>query len=294
MPKRSITTKELRAECTVLERAVLTQRLTTKDALTPHRPGGAENPDRSASGWLSYYRHLQRTHAKGERATPLNAPSRAAADAAVMDALRSKPVRVEVIGTDPSAPRVLHVYAKSLDALLQVHALDRQLAYMTQTHAKLLAINTAQSRDTIPRVLAEISYTYQLLAWIVTTEGPGMPYAVDAALPTPPAEIAALEPWDIVRIVEAHHKHMLRLHAIASLLDDKVQGEGKGTRPSWSMFAADAAAMFGEDPDVVMRDRALPSLLAASWLHNASRTPPAADDADAPTFGRGRERMGAA
>src|SRR4051794_31243111 len=123
MRARTISAKMLRADCTTLERAVLSARLTTKESLVPHRPGGESNPQRDAFGWLAYYRHLHRLHARAESAP--SSMSRSAADAAALDALRSEPIAVHLVDSKPGDPPIL-VYSKSLDALLQVHALDRQ------------------------------------------------------------------------------------------------------------------------------------------------------------------------
>lgn len=273
MGARSISAKQLRADCTTLERAVLSARLGTKESLAAYRPGGASNPQRGADGWLTYYRHLHRTHAKGD-ASPFGANlSRDAADRAVLDAMRGEPIPVRLTGRDEDAPPV-YVHAKSLGALLHVHDLDRQLAYMTEMHARLVSMKTAESVERLGRVLRGISYTYALLAWVVTHPGPGMPYRAEDPQPEPPPWILDLEPWHMIRICEAHHQHLLRLHAVASLIDNRGQTEENGQRPSWSMFAASAAEMFGTDPIVVMNDRSLASQLAAMRLAAASKTPP--------------------
>jgi hypothetical protein len=293
MGTRSISTKELRAESQVLERAVLSARLSTKEALAPHRPGGAENPGKDARGWFSYYRHLVRVHARADRSSPSATVDREAADRNVLNALRAEPVRVNLVPRLDGAEPVLYVYAKSLDALLHITALDRQLAWFTRQHALLVAMGTPDAIALLPRATAEISYTYGLLSWIVTTPGPGLPYLIDAERPELPAHIVALEPWDIVRIVEAHHKHLLRVHAVSQLIDERSQNEEGGSRPSWSMFAANAAEMFGADPVVITRDRPLAALLAATWLNSAAKAPRELPERETATRRRaGRETLG--
>src|SRR5215207_5850156 len=61
--KRSVSAAELRAECSILERAVCTAKYADAAALVAYRPGGSENPDKGARGWLAFYRHLHRLHA---------------------------------------------------------------------------------------------------------------------------------------------------------------------------------------------------------------------------------------
>lgn len=278
MGVRSIPAKHLRADCTVLERAVLTARLATKESLAAHRPGGAENQARDATGWLAYYRYLHRLHAKDDASAFSNTLSREAADAAVMDALRGKPISVRRVGGNADAPPIA-VYPKSLDALLHIHALDRQLAYMTEMHERLVHAKTAEAMELLPRVVAELSYTYSLLCWIVTHPEPGMPYDPTSERPSVPEWILALEPWDVIRICETHQRHLLRLQAVSALIDNQRQSEDGGQRPSWSMFAALAAEMFGEPVEVVMRDRSLAAQLAAMRLASAAKVPPEKESA---------------
>lgn len=281
--QRSISIKELRAECQLLERVVSSERLATKEQFVEQRPGGRANPDKTARGWLYFYRWLHRQHAKLEHRAG-ETPARALADATVMDALRADPVAVTILGR----PEPLHVYPKSLDALLQVHALDRQLAWLNTQLSRLYEAATPSALELVPRLLEEISYTYHLLAWIVTTDGPKMPYRPDDPAPQPPDWITTLEPWDIVRIVEAHHKHLFRLQALSALVDERRQGEQGGQCPSWSMFIGSMALELGADPVVLMRDRDLVSMLAAVQLRNAAQAP--AEKPAAPlAAGSGRE-----
>lgn len=286
MGARSISTNELRAECTLLERVCMSERLISKEQTLAQRPGGAENPDKTAKGWLNFYRWLTRQHAKVQH--DIQPESRAIADATVMDALRGKPIPVKLPGSDAD----WHVYPKSLDALLQIHALDIQLSWMVKRHAALVAMNTPEAMDLIPTVMAELTYTYHLLCWTVTHPGPGMPFAEDDAHPTPPEKILALEPWDCIRIVQAHHTHLSRLAALTSLIDEKRQGDDGGKRPSWSMFIGTIAAEHGADPVVYMKNRDLPSLLAAVRLRAAATAP--REKADANPAGSGRAAMAGA
>jgi hypothetical protein len=281
--KRSISTAELRAECAPLERAVLTERLAEREALARHRPGGAQNPARDARAWLAYYRYLHRCHARGA-AGGGGAPalSREQADAVALDALRAQPIPVRRMNALPDDPP-LYVYPKSLDALLHVHALDRQLGYMTEQHARVTAALEQQHRaelaELLPRLADAISYAYQLLAWIVTTPGPGMPYGPDDDRPMPPESIRALEPWDVVRICAAHQRHLAQLHAVSVLLDAKRPTEAGARRPSWSAFAAELAAESGTSVETIMKFRSLASELARAMLH-ADMTAPRAPEAE--------------
>ena len=284
---RSIPTSFFRAECTTLERDLISRRIVTREQLASFQPGGAVNPAKDARGWLHYYRHLQRAHAvagagAGSPGGVNAGGSRAAADGTVLNALRAEPIAVALVAGGPDRPR-LFVYPKSLDALLHVHALDRWLAWMTGQYAALCAALAEDPRaeiaDCIPEVTEAISYTYQLLCWIVTHQGPGMPYASDDPRPVPPPHIVALEPWDVVRICQAHQQHMLRLSAMATLLtnDEDRRGDG-GERLSWSSFVATLAMETGGDPVAVTKFMPLVAQLAAVRLAADARTPRERED----------------
>lgn len=293
---RSVPVTALRAECTLMERTVLSERFTDKAALAPVQPGGASNPDKGAAGWLRYLKHLHRVHAVGvapaaarEAGHEPDAAALQRAEQTVLDAMRDHPIAVPIDG----GTRVVHVYPKSLDALLHVQALDAQLAWMTQAHARLMATLETDPRpdlaDKVPEVLAVISYTYQLVAWIVTHPGPAMPYAPGDDHPEPPAEVRALAPWDVVRICRAHQQHLLRTSAVAALVDEVAQGETKGTRagrrPTWAALYAQLEIEGVGPAPVLMKHRSLASLLATVRL-SAARAEEARRDAERERAGR--------
>lgn len=284
MGLRTIPTAELRAECVTLERGVLRAGLASPDELAPWTPGGESNTSTDARGWLAYFARLHRFHARGEQRGALALDPHDRNDLAVMDALRNEPVAVRLIEpVTVSGPEgetryeTVYVYAKSLDALLAVHALDRTLAKLLLTKLELEGAFGPTS-ELLTRVVETISYTYQLLVWIVTSAGPELPYASDTTDPVPPIWIQRLQAWDVVRICQAMQEHQLRLAALSALVDVKAQSQG-GTRPSWSMFIGSMAVEMQQSPNMLMKHRALLELLATAHLATASRTPPAARDA---------------
>jgi hypothetical protein len=269
--QRSISGAELRAECVNLERAVLAAGLATREELEPHKPGGTENSRKDARGFLRYYAVLHRRHARGEfQATPDN---RIRADAAVLAALRDEPVRVDLIQPVPwvgdTTTSFLFVYPKSLDALLQAHALDRQLAWLILQAERVDAAGLRGmpgASELHKKLLDGISYAYGLLAWIMTSPGPGMPYNINVNEdPELPAYITALHPMDLPQIAAAAQRHHARLTAIQALLDHRPQ-EKAGKRPSWSSFIGSLAIELDADSVQIMKFRSLGSLLAATQL----------------------------
>jgi hypothetical protein len=269
---RSVSVAELRAECVNLERATLAAGLATETDLVPHRPGGKENDRKDARGWLRYYAVLHRKHARGE--FQASADSRLRADAAVMAALRDEPIRVDLIEPVPWANDTLTshllVYPKSLDALLQAHALDRQIAWLIQQADRIDEAGTRgmpRASELHRRVLDTISYTYGLLVWIMTSPGPEMPYTVgvggDPELPT---YVTSIHPIDLPQIAAAAQRHHARLTAVQALLDHRPQADG-GRRPSWSSFMGSLAIELDDDSVQLTKHRSLASLLASVQLN---------------------------
>lgn len=271
--RSELTADELRAECATLDRAVRSAGLATEEYLAKHRPGGEDNPSEDVFGWLRFYAVLHRCHARGETST---SATHARNDATVLDALRNEPIMVVPIEDSDD----IFVYPKSLDALLHVHALDIQLAWMLAQKEMLEIEASAASLNLIQNVMDVMAYTYQLLCWVVTTEGPEMPYAVEDDNPEIPSYIKALSPWDVVRICQAHQEHLARLGVLSSLLDAKSQREG-GKRPSWSMFIGSMSVELGESANTLMRHRSLAELLAVARIHAAANEVPEKETADA-------------
>lgn len=271
--RSELTADELKAECTTLERAVRSANLATEEYLVGHRPGGAENLAEDVFGWLRYYAVLHRAHAKGE-AAPVSA-AHARNDATILDSLRNEPIMVVPLDKHDN----VFVYPKSLDALLHVHALDLQLAWMLTQKEILETEASAESMNLIQLLMDVMAYTYQLLCWVVTSEGPELPYRVEDDNPEIPPYVLAFSPWDVVRICQAHQEHLTRLSVLTTLLDAKSQREG-GKRPSWSMFIGSMSVELGESSNTLMRHRSLAELLAVARIHSAANEIPEAANAE--------------
>lgn len=278
MGQRSISIAELRAEAINLRRAVASAKLAGESEMDPHVPGNEKNEKKDARGWLRYLNVLHRLHARGEMRQTSDARQRA--DAAVLQALRDEPVRVELITPIEIEPGVmtsaLFVYQKSLDALLQAHALDREIAWLLLQGERVQdagARGMPRSSELYHKVTSAISYAYQLLAWIMTHPGPGMPYEPTIkGDPVPPAYITALNPMDYPQIAAAAQQHHARLAAVQALLEHKSTAEG-GHRPTWSQFYGSLAIEMDENAVQLTRFHSLGSLLAAVQLDADAKTP---------------------
>ena len=269
--RSELTADELRAECATLDRAVRSAGLATEEYLAKHQPGGEDNPAEDVYGWLRFYAVLHRVHARGEIQPDM---AHARNDATVLDALRNEPIMVVPLNADSDGkPQSIFVYPKGLDALLHVHALDLQLAWMLAQKEILEAEASAASLNMIQYVMDTMAYTYQLLCWVVTSKGPEMPYAVENDHPEIPQYVLDLSPWDVVRICQAHQEHLTRLGVLSTLLDAKSQRES-GKRPSWSMFVGTMAVELGESSITLMKHRSLAELLAIARIHAAANEVP--------------------
>lgn len=268
---RSVPAKYFRAECGTLERTVTSMGLVTADGLAAARPGGIENPDTGAFGWLQYYRHLHRMHARGssaEGSAPRGSPppSETIDDEIVLAALREDPLVVELVDSGSAAPRSLVVRPLSEHALVHLDARDDLLRCLA-THAHgLQASQRPEDHVVRLQLVDEIAYQQALCVWICTSDvAPRLPF--DPRItprPEVPATLRELHPLDTVRVQAAHH----RLNAVAltvarrlvSLPDDPQQRGG-----SWrTFFSTLEQESNGTVPAAqFMRDRALVGLLAA-------------------------------
>jgi hypothetical protein len=300
MGQRSISVAELKAECVNLERDVLARGLATEADLAPNRPGKEKNVNRDARAWLRFYAVLHRHHGRGEHSG--NEENRMRADSQVLSALRDEPIRVNLIQPVPledarakkgeSETDTLLVYPKSLDALLHAHALDRQLGWLIIQKERAEdagARGMPRASELHERIIDAMAYTYGLLAWIMTSPGPQMPYeATVRGDPELPKYIKALHPMDVAQIVAASREHHGRLAALQVLIDRRTQAEG-GRRPSWSQFIGSLAVEMDTDSVQISCYRSLGSLLASVRLDADAKAMPEKDsdaaDASHPSTG---------
>lgn len=290
MGQRSISVAELKAECINLERATRAAGLATETDLAPHRPGGAENNSRDARAWLRYYAVLHRRHARVEASQATD--TRMRADAAVLAALRDEPIRVTLvtpvpIGQERTMASSLLVYPKSLDALLQAHALDRQIAWLLIQAERVEnagAQGMPRASQLHEQVMQAIAYAYGLLVWIMTSPTPGMPYKPTVGKdPELPAYVAEMNPMDYPQIAAAAQQHHARIAAVQELVDRRSRGEDGGRRPSWSQFIGSLAIELDENAVDLACFRSLGALLASVQLDNDAKTPRDEDTRTAPT-----------
>lgn len=273
--RRSLTRKEIQAEAELLERAVASaQGGALAETLTAWRPGTTRNPGRDARAWFVWHRHLVAAHA---RRTHADAPAKAGADLAALAALSSAPLtRPSRVPRADGTARYLTVYPKSFVVLTHLYAHDLAIARL-QPAVSALYEHPDFDPALLRRLLAALADEQLRCAWIVMTEGPGMPWDPDGPPPeTLPDWVTALHPVEVHQLLEMNLEvNFLRLAALRQLITpDPAPAEA---RPYWSPFFASAGEALGLAPRVLMRDHALEAVLTQVQLLADARRREAAD-----------------
>ena len=257
---------QMRERCGTAERQVRRKAFASEAEMAQYRPAEAEAD--SIWAWCYYYAQLVRFLGREEIAD-LEGDG---ADGAVLAALDATPVAVPISGG-----AVLQVHPKSLGALLEFHAREKLLLWMSARYASMrtdVQELDPERLDLLSRVADELAKQNGMLAWMATHEGPGIPYDAAATAPELPAHIAALDPVDILRINEAFVQvNTIRLQGLERLVPPQ-KGPAATGRPSWSVFVGALAMKWGTDSKRLMWDIALATLLATVKL----ATPPTVPD----------------
>lgn len=244
----------LRARCATL-RSALAARGVSEDALARVWPGGEENAERGTGAWVSAYAALRALHATQRTATAA-APAQdaAALRRVVAQSLADRPEPVTL--TDGTRRLVC---PKSLVALWHLDALDAAIA-------RLAACDTVEREAGLDvQAPALRSLAVRVWAWIVTHEGPGMPFAPSAENPEPPAWTAALAPEDVLALVAAHRRvHALRLAMLGQAFPRRADAGSAESRLSFEGFVGTFAADKGHDPLEVMEQWSLGRVVATA------------------------------
>jgi hypothetical protein len=248
----------LEEQCRSL-REVLGDGVATPQELDAYWPGGSENPEPDPLGrWIYCYAQYSRM---GGRLDPQKTDAEIAkAEADVLAALRHAPVPVELVRRKQGRPVRLEVHPKSFETLLHLEARDRELARLTEALERLQDLPAEAQASWGRKLVAEIAYQQQVLCWIVTHPGPGLPFPETRDAPAAPKMYRTLEAQDVVSILRAYRRiAVVRLARVADLIGG---GRAKGKRQSWASLGATGASELGVPSRTLLRDWTLESWIA--------------------------------
>lgn len=261
--------RRLRADCETIAATVRQQSLASAEELAANRPGGGSNPDTGPEGWLSFYRFLHRTHAVASAGDSPGAPvlQGHAENGVALDTLRGRAERLDLV--EPIGDlQFLTIHPKSFVALVACHELNLRLGYLAAHLDRARDAGDVGGLELTTQAWERATRYLRRLAWIVTSEGPRLPFdAVTDPDPTPPAWVDDLSPLDLHRIVQVYQQvNAVRLVALEKLMAPDPEGGAAASRPSWSIFFPGAAAELGIRERELMEDHDLPGVVARQRL----------------------------
>jgi hypothetical protein len=216
---------ELVEHCDLTERALLREKIVIPDVIDAQRPGGADNPDMSPSGWYRFSRWLERTHALGTRSGRAAGSGEARPDveAAMSAALAEAPESVQC-----SDGETRYVYPKALWSLQWLALLNEQATIMLGCTLEARRLEVIEDLSVLHLAPLVRAVPLLLYAWILTHKGPGLPFDDDAPLTDPPEWTKTLDADDFYKIAQAHRRvNGIRLNLISTFLErDGSAGSG--------------------------------------------------------------------
>lgn len=258
--------RKLKADCSTVESTVLHLHCVTPEQCAAVRPGGAENRDRSVNGWLSYYRWLHRQHAIAVERP--NAPGKSGTESyegLALDALRGRAERVPLIApvTRDGAPvTAVTLYPKSMTALIHCHVLSLRMGYLAAHVRALRGSKDPGDADVVQLAATRMDALQRRWLWIVTSEGPRLPYADDDPDGgVVPAWLSGVDVLDMHRIVKMFQQvHASRLIALDKIVS--ADPDARASHTAWSIFAATAAEELGISTRELMEEIDFPAVVA--------------------------------
>lgn len=262
------------------------------------------SPEATWWDWVRAFARLQVLHDRYTRpATPANTtPDVDLDDARVIDAIRGAPKVVRLLPRGPGKPdpavleetppaREVFVYPKSFLALVECHNRGQRLGWLAARIQELQTLEapTAEQLELMERATAEMTYQQRILAWIVTTPGPGLPYPEFRTEElVPPAEFDEWDGWDHLAVLHAFQEaNSLKQPALDRLLQGIPREDGGGWLNAWSVFFGSLAQETDDkDSHRLMRDRPLVGLLGQVRLAAGARDASMAAARDRAAAGR--------
>jgi hypothetical protein len=278
----------LQARCALLERSVMKLPGITVEKLAAMRPGGPENPDPSAMGWLSYLQWLSVEFGRGP-GQPQAGALRWSAQAS--DDLRAA-LSAEPIALTLESGRVVAVHPRSLHALNRVAHGQMTLEWLIAHRVAIedAADPSAAQLDLHRKAIEAEAALVAEFVWITTHPGPGLPWddTTDTREATPPAWTRdEITPGDLLRIQAAFAEvNLARVSTLSARVRALVGGGSSDAQPL-AAFLGIVAAEHGIRPEEIARTWSVSAAFAAA-LAKVETTERARIDADAKRAARTR------
>ena len=236
----------LRHECAELRELCAAKGYASDDELAAYWPGGTENPARDADAWIYCYSQLARFLGRRELVERTREAAREQLEGAVRAAAAAQPEAV------PLSVGLHRVYPKSAHALWFLDALGQLCGPLAADALAVLESVPDAVRDQVPWPSLVTSLAVRTWAWILTTPGPGLPFADDATDATPPAWTEQLLPQDLLVLDRAHRQvNAERLRILASAFPQTT--DGAGSRLGVAGFLAGYASEHGARASEIVR-----------------------------------------
>ncbi len=241
----------LESRCALLEIAVRNARTVTAEAINNARPGGSENPDCSALGWLYFFGALKSWHAQGPQQTSKKAMRW---DPEEIEDLRAA-LHAEPIALGLQSGERVSVYPKGEHAIAEIALNQIALRWIT---ARRFALGEADpTLETITAYGLALDAERQLNAEfvaIVTHPGAGIPWEDGARWDRAvPAFSRDLTPFDLLAIRRAHVDiNLLRVNVIAERARDLANVTGDG--PPVEVFLSALAGELHMRPERLVKE----------------------------------------
>lgn len=265
--------RDLQQRCRLIEQHVRARSLATAAELDAYRPGGENNKDKRGWGpWCFYYHNLGRFNGRDER-RQLN-PEDSAADTAALMEMAEVPGQA-MLTKDPSWPEkpvTVSVYPKSMYALFHLRAYEEALDQVAFWMNQASAIRTPKALAIMPRALEALHYEYSVLCWILTTEGPDLPFTDPMTPPEPPADFRKWMVEDFIEVAKVNMYVNGGRMQKAKQLCRSTREEGVATRPVFSVLLASLGLEHNLGWRGFLRDRSLGGLMTGVILGSDHRT----------------------
>lgn len=259
----------MKERCGIIAETLRFRGLASEQELAAYLPGGSENDQANElEAWIftvsNYTRLCDRIPDPGESSTA----TRESEDA-VIAALRDAPEAVTLSNSE-----TVFAYPKSFDALDFIAQRDRRITWLVEQRDKVAQRAIAKQPGLLDAIGNEITYQFGLIVWAATHEGPSLPFKGRVPPEDLPEWIERLSPNEYTSLNGAFVRvNAVRLWTLHQQLDARLGKDGD--KPSsWQTFFATRSEDAHVGADVLMRDRSLPSQLAAALLTADARALP--------------------